>query len=478
MVYAQRGNGDIFMRIRTLIKVILLAAFIAAILPFIFGILLHQQQTACMNSWAERYDAKVNEITYNRGWKNSSAEYQLYYPFFGIPSEFHTFLGAMTQNSPAHSAGLELLARFEWEHGPWFFGKLARGHLDILLPLGSTKTPVLLATIQIATQWDGTLQGEFDISPLQLKTEDETHALMVGNGNGNFKYRNDAIWNTHMHLDRLAYEEYQLPLYRLESLNIENQKTYHPDIDWIGYSSFKLNELKFMTHQIPWVLQRISSETNAQLVEKNINVTWLASMDALMLDQGRYGPIQLKISAEHIDPVAWKTASQLINGVKQHHEAGVVTLQEIGGFSDLMKQFIAKQPQVILHYLNIQTPQGELQLQGTLNTKKLPKNTAEGLLDWLPMLQVQLDTTVSKQLLESFLMDYCSGQLKQARPQWNTEQLQAGAQQRMSNLLQDWLEKQWVVNKNNQYQLNIHFEDNTLRLNDQIVSSSDFRIQS
>ncbi len=465
------------MRTKTQIKVIILAIGLAASLPVIFGILLYQQQIACMNTWAEKQGVKVTEVTYQRSWRHSSSEYQLYYPFSEIPSELHAFFGAMTLKSPAYSPGLELIARYEWEHGPWFFGKLARGHLKILLPLGVSKEPILLATIQMNVQWNGAVKGDFDISQLKLQTQDEAHTLMIGKGAGDFKYRSDVHWHTHIQLDALAYEEYQLPLYRLESLSIDKHQAYYPAIDWLGSSHLKLNELKFMMHQNPWLLKKISSETNTQLVGKNINVNWLANIGSIMLDQGRYGPLQIEVSAENIDPAAWKTGAQLIKSFSQNN-ATFVTLQEISGFSDFIAQWMSQEPQVALNHLSIQTPQGEVKLHGTLNTKMLPKSTEHTTADWLQALQLKLDIVVSKKLLESLMLDYSSQRLKQSHPEWNTEQLQVGAQQSMMNLLQIWLEKQWIVEKDNQYQLNIHFENAILRLNNQIVSSADFRMQS
>lgn len=439
-----------------IICILLLLTIVGAlfILPYGLGFIAQNKYLQILDTFSKSNPVQVTLLDYQRGWFSSNATVKIISPI-----------------AAKLSAAETLIVKQTIAHGPVFSLTSRAGEKSLLLGQGliTTRIDSALGVVDVVSwiQLDGALSGTVHAPLLRFADTKENQQIAVNNLYGVFKLSPNL---------KQLVAKFNVPQIAIKTGKFEQRidsANFYYDLQK-SMSGLFLGQRTLTIHSILWNTPLYASSlkfdglnVRSYDVEKNhrINDEINIELKEIKTRHASYGPQKIVFTVNGLDTSTLLILKKEFNQL--HRNGNDLSDTAFAKYQQLFAMLLSKGLEIHLKKLQIVTPWGNPSLVANMTLPQQPvlNNDFMRLFETMHVsARANMSATFLMRVLEKF---YASGQDLQMAALSNTVNSSQIAQQQVS----DWVNKKWLIPKDDGYQIDIFYEDGRVLINDQPFTS-------
>ncbi|MGE3318962.1 MAG: YdgA family protein [Candidatus Berkiella sp.] len=462
---------------RKIVIYLILLLIVIGAAPYLIGFLVETRFKDIVQVASELESTKVELVTYNRGWRHSTAETRV-----TLSGKFVEGFHAGLTNSKEAGKNLNILIKHDIGHGPfvklhdggWAFALAAiHSQLDdeaqkkMMKVVGDTDVLTIDSIIKI----DGTTKAKIHGKELKIAENDKEHILWKGIS-GEWELSRDfkrLQGNMLMPGFDMVFENARVVG---DDLVFKTQRFKTPEGLWLGTAQGDLQKLQLHIEKKPFFSMTGVAVSGVTDTENGmIESSGTLRIELIIVDDKQYGPANYSGSIKNIAPGAMKSLVDITKEMESAPEAE--QSQYIEQIMALLPDLLKTRPEIVIDDLSVHVPEGDVRATFAMAIGGPDATDVHQIQQLIQSIFAKGNFIMPKATLQELLSlsvrDPIEAQAKQQQPPLTQEAIDQEVAKTANEMITKQIQEGAWVEKGSSLVMDFEFKDGRLVVNGKMI---------
>lgn len=419
--------------------IIVFALIIGLIVPLIFGFIIKNQFAEHFLNFAQSPSVQAKIVHYERGWFTSTATIEL------------TLKNSQLSIGPREASSNKLIINENIKHGLLIFNQESGLKIALASIVANANSANIDLTGNVVWLLNQQVKSSFNAPKLQFI--DQNTIINVQEIQGNYLFNPKLMTIIgQTNINKIDSNSPDATTVSISGFSAQ-QKLQRKNLIWYGTRDLQVKYVSLTnkgTKSRTYVANNISLSANVTELNNKTQIAIVNNVKTINFNGTTLGPLDLIMSVQNIDS---QSLSDFIAKAQSFDPQDYKN--KMSDFSNSLFQLVSKGINVNIDKLQLETPQGSVQINAGVS---LPEMSSSNIFSLLYNLQIQMNVKIPQVWLVNFMSLAYENSTKIPQGMTNTDYAKQQVQQ--------WInDKQWLLDANGILTMNLQLQKAKLLMN-------------